>query len=416
LGIYICGIFGHSYQRKAKVLAGQREILIAALCVANSYRGSHSWGIYAAGQKGKKAKTRRVIGDLAHVDSLGSLAAYPVVFGHTRHATTGAITVANQHPFRVGHILLAHNGMIWNHEELNTKYERKCTVDSQHFAHHIASNLTLSDIEAYGALEWVDDKRPHTVHLARLRDGVLTVALIRNRKGKQVGCAWSSDKDHLKRALDASRLTWEFYEPLVEGAVYEVTGGVLYTTKRPALVVATPVVDPRKVRRAMRATSGYAGNYLDDSDGWWGKHYPRRDTTRTYTWDPTSQSVVPTTHNRLDTHTTPRGDLSLVGTGMLTEKGAGAPASRDSDDEGEDYDAEALRLGLTKMDEGMWSDPETGALVDRDDLDDRLDAEEDEADFRALTESENHSPAITDEEEAAWARTVQIANIAGGGK
>ena len=100
---------------------------------------------------------------------------------------------------------------------------------------------------------------------------------------------------------------------------------------------------------------------------------------------------------------------------MLTEKGAGASASRDSDEgEGEDYDAEALRLGLTKMDEGMWSDPETGALVDRDDLDDRLDAEEDEADFRALTESENHSPVITDAEEAAWARTVQIANIAAG--
>ena len=77
-------------------------------------------------------------------------------------------------------------------------------------------------------------------------------------------------------------------------------------------------------------------------------------------------------------------------------------------------DAEALRLGLVKMDEGMWSDPETGALVDRDDLDDRLDAEEDEADFQALTESENHSSTITDAEEAAWARTVQIANIAAG--
>ena len=128
----------------------------------------------------------------------------------------------------------------------------------------------------------------------------------------------------LEACAGRPRLTWEFYEPLVEGAIYEVTGGVLYTTKRPALVVATPVVDPRKVRRAMRATSGYAGNYLDDADGWWGQHYPRRDTTRTYTWDHRTHAMVPVSDKPAGSNLTPspsRGDLSLVGAGMLTEQG-----------------------------------------------------------------------------------------------
>jgi hypothetical protein len=413
----MCGIFGHSFQRKAKVPAGQREILIAALCVANSYRGAQSWGVYAAGQKGKSPKVRREVGDIANVDGLGTLASYPVVFGHTRHATTGAVTRENQHPFKVGHLLLAHNGMVWNHDELNRKYARKCTVDSQHFAHHIADGLTLSDIEAYGALEWTDDKRPGTVFLARLRDGVLSCALIKNRKGKQVGCAWSSDKDHLTRALQASRLDWQMYEPLVEGAVYEVTGGVMYSTKRPHLVVASPVVDRRAMRRAMRATSGGYGLDEDEGGGWWGRHYPRRDPSRTYTWTPASDKPVGSNLTVSET----RPNLSVVGVasdpaprGMLSEEGAGAPSHREADED-EDYDAEAIRLGLVKMDEGIWSEPETGALVDRDGIDDMLDAEEDEADFRALTESEKFAH-MTDAEEAAWERTMQIAVAANGPK
>jgi predicted glutamine amidotransferase len=424
----MCGIFGHSFQRKTKVPAGQREILIAALCVANSYRGAQSWGIYAAGQKGKAPKVRREVGDIANVDGLGSLAAYPVVFGHTRHATTGAVTRENQHPFKVGHILLAHNGMVWNHDELNRRYDRKCTVDSQHFAHHIADGLTLSDIEAYGALEWTDDKRPGTVFLARLRDGVLSCALIKNRKGKQVGCAWSSDKAHLTRALEASRLDYQMYEPLAEGQVYEVTGGVMYTTKRPALIVATPVVDRRAMRRAQRLTSGGHGD--DDTGGWWGKHYPRRETTRTYTWDSRSGSIVPTSHNYLDrdadTLTTRKGEpykrpnLSVVGTGdttppagMLAEEGAGAPPHRDAEED-EDYDAEAARLGLVKMDEGIWSEPDSGAILDRDDIDDMLDAEEDEAMAEsALALTHGETGRMTDAEEAAWERTMQIAIAAG---
>lgn len=406
----MCGIFGHSFQRKAKVPAGQREILIASLCVANSYRGAQSWGIYAAGQKGRKARTRREVGDLANVDSLGSLAAWPVVFGHTRHATTGAVTRENQHPFRVGTVLLAHNGMVWNHDDLNRKYGRKCVVDSQHFAHHVNSGLTFSDIEAYGSLEWVEDKSPTTVFLCRMTGGVLSVAGIKNRKGKQVGTAWSSDKDHLKRALEASRLDWFWYETPVEGQVYEVSNGKLFTSRRPALRLAETTVDQRAMRRAQRLTSGI----VDTRDGWWDRHYPRRNS---YTWDSRSGSVVSTGHNYLDTDGGTRlpdltvrenrpAHLSVVGVaddGKLSDDGAGAPAHRD-DEEAADYDAEAQRLGLIKLDDGMWSVPETGDLVDREGIDTMLDQEEDdemEAEFRDLTQSETFAN-MADAEEEAW--------------
>jgi predicted glutamine amidotransferase len=417
----MCGIWGHSFQRKAKVPSGQREVLCASLAVANSYRGSQSWGVYVAGQKGKKPRTRREVGDIANVEQLGNLAAWPVMFGHTRHATTGAVTRENQHPFRVGHILLAHNGMVWNHYELNRKYERSCTVDSEHFAHHISGGLPFTDLEGYGALEWTDDKRPTTIFLCRMRDGVLSVAGVKNRRGKQVGTVWSSDKDHLERALEASRLDYFWYEKPAEGAVYEVTAGRMFTTKRPALVLAAPVVSYTTRRAAMRATSGYAGNYYSDGDwgehdSWWGRHFPAtvhtpKDplTTRTsptrstrgkvYKWDARSREVIVTdSEKRPATTPTTEDEASLWEGQLLSDAGAGGSLVG----EDEDYDAEAARLGLTKIDEGMWIEPGTGTPVDRDGIDDLLDAEEDEG----LADFDKAPAVVTDSEEEAWKRTV----------
>lgn len=432
----MCGIWGHSFQRKAKVPSGQREVLCAALAVANSYRGSQSWGVYVAGQKGKKARVKREVGDIASVESLGNLAAWPVMFGHTRHATTGAVTRENQHPFKVGHILLAHNGMVWNHYELNRKYARNCTVDSEHFAHHIAGSLPFTDLEGYGALEWTDDKRPTTVFLCRMRDGVLSVAGVKNRRGKQVGTVWSSDKDHLSRALEASRLEWFWYEEPKEGSVYEVTGGRMFTTKHPALTLAapSPTISYASRRAAMRATSGYSGRYSegvwDEHDSWWGRHFPTtvhtstvhtgRDplVTRTspsrstrgkvYKWDSRSREVIVTDSEK--SPATPAtgatdDEASLWEGQLLSDATSNVLVGED-----EDYDAEAARLGLTKIDEGMWVQPATGQPVDRDGIDDLLDKEEDEgmAAFDTAPTATPDASDATDAEEAAWRRALAM--------
>jgi len=258
----MCGIFGWNFKPGHKIPAGQREVLSSTLAVANSLRGDQSWGIYLAGQGSRKPFTRREVGDIADVPGIASFAAFPVAMAHTRYATTGVISKENQHPFRVGNILLAHNGMIFNHEELNRKYSRACSVDSQHFAHHLENSLSVKDIEAYGALEWIEMDRPEVVYISRLRNGTLHAAGIRNYKGKTVGVVWSSDKAHLDSALGAARLDSYPYEPLKEGEVYEINRGKMYLTKRECLEVAKDSLSPTERKWMNWRTSGARGGYM----------------------------------------------------------------------------------------------------------------------------------------------------------
>jgi hypothetical protein len=105
-------------------------------------------------------------------------------------------------------------------------------VDSQHFAHHLAEGRDFSDIEAYGAIEWIVVPRSRVVNLCRMRNGVLAVYGIRNAKGKQVGCVWSSDVEHLRSAIGAARLDAFPYVKLEEGHVHTVQNGKLFTDPR----------------------------------------------------------------------------------------------------------------------------------------------------------------------------------------
>lgn len=243
----MCGIFGWSFKRKARICAGQREALATTLGVANSLRGDQSWGCFFL-DHGGKARTRREVGDIADVTGLGSLGMWDLFMAHTRYATVGRVCRDNQHPFQVGHVLLAHNGVVFNHDELNEKYGRACSVDSQHFAHHLAEKRDFSDVEAYGAIEWIEDAdkgaASQTVNLCRMRRGQLAVWGIRNSKGKQVGTAWSSDVEHLRSAIGAARLDAFPYKKLDEGCVYTVQGGRLYTSER-RLACVEPTWDPQ---------------------------------------------------------------------------------------------------------------------------------------------------------------------------
>lgn len=235
----MCGIFGWSFKRKAKIPAGQREVLASTLAVANSLRGDQSWGAYYMSAEGRPV-VRKHVGDIARVTGVGAFGHVNTLFAHTRYATTGAVIAENSHPFRAGNLLLAHNGMIFNHDALNAKYHRECAVDSMHFAHHLAAGRGFGDIEAYGTVVWVEDPHPHTVKLCRMRQGQLAVYGIKNAKGKQVGTVWSSDRAHLENALGASRLDCFPYVKLEEGAVYEVRQGKLYTVNQ-RLACAAPV-------------------------------------------------------------------------------------------------------------------------------------------------------------------------------
>jgi hypothetical protein len=261
----MCGIFGWSFKRRSRIPAAQREALASTLAIANSYRGDQSWGVAYIDREGRQ-RVRKQVGDIATVPGISALGAWDVLMAHTRYATKGSVVKDNQHPFRAGEVLLAHNGMIFNSEELDKAYGRSCAVDSMHFAHHLAEGRDFSDIEAYGSIEWLEgDSR--SVRLCRMRQGQLAVYGIRNHKGKQVGTVWSSDAAHLRSAVGAARLDAFPYVKLEEGHVYEVTGGILHSTKR-RLACVEPQWDPRVWSR-YQSTQGVHTVYSfrrDDED------------------------------------------------------------------------------------------------------------------------------------------------------
>lgn len=87
---------------------------------------------------------------------------------HTRHATRGAKSKENSHPFREGNILLMHNGTLRNDYQINQKY---FDVDSKALAYHLdqPGNSPATLVEktngAY-ALVW-QDYRDGTLNLLR---------------------------------------------------------------------------------------------------------------------------------------------------------------------------------------------------------------------------------------------------------
>ena len=105
----MCGIFGYvgaEIDAGALVFSGLEEL---------EYRGYDSWGIAVANSG--KVESIREVGKLAGAPSLppGTLA-----IGHTRWATTGAVTQANAHPQTSarGSVSVVHNGIVENHHEL----------------------------------------------------------------------------------------------------------------------------------------------------------------------------------------------------------------------------------------------------------------------------------------------------------
>lgn len=234
----MCGIFGYSFKNN-KISPEIRAVLATNLARYNDDRGGDSWGV--VGIKNNKYNLAKGVGDLS--DNAHELCGFDVMFAHTRFATNGEVNTKNAHPFRIGKLLGAHNGMIRNHEELNEQYKRKFEVDSQHIFAHIDAGLDLEELEGYGAVEWIERTKPNTIYLTRFRGGELAVYGIGNDDDNPDAIVWSSSYRHLIKSLMAAGINNHFSYRIETGRVYEVKDGTFMEDGR-RLNLSAPAPEP----------------------------------------------------------------------------------------------------------------------------------------------------------------------------
>lgn len=165
----MCGIFGFSEltettKRMAPHLAHEME-----------NRGKDSWGA---------TDGQTIIRELGHISrSFYIPDEWTRGIFHTRLASCGAVTKDNAHPFsfplRGNEWLIGiHNGVLYNHDELNRTHNRDFAVDSMHIFAHLADDKDLSDISGSAALAWYEPygDGTQTLHLCRINSEALYVA------------------------------------------------------------------------------------------------------------------------------------------------------------------------------------------------------------------------------------------------
>ena len=149
----MCGLVGFATTDAEQVISADLAVFIFnQMMKMNDVRGGDSYGFSLVRPKEKSIEHFKVIGkcgekqdDKRHQKGLAALidavveGGPVIVMGHNRKATTGEISIRNQHPFEFGKpkkgpwVLGAHNGMVWGYEEAIDLWDitRKVEVDSE---------------------------------------------------------------------------------------------------------------------------------------------------------------------------------------------------------------------------------------------------------------------------------------------
>jgi hypothetical protein len=214
----MCGLYGFD---APGLTVPERVVLCASLAHANDSRGGQAWGVVT-----ETSEITKGLGN-AGAESWRLAEVSASLAGHTRWATHGdAKDLGNAHPFTHGSIIGMHNGVFYNHGELNVKRSRDFKVDSQHIFEDLANGVDTSDIKGYGVIVWREEGKPG-FFLCKLTDrGELSIGTAGGTPEAPHVTAWSSTKDALKAALAAVVAGREItYWAVETGQVYQVTGG-----------------------------------------------------------------------------------------------------------------------------------------------------------------------------------------------
>ena len=139
----ICGIIAFV---TAKERTDPAQFLVEGL-KRLEYRGYDSWGVAF----GKDLSLVKKAGRISEAGKVEESPAYAGL-GHTRWATHGGVTDANAHPHTdcTGRVVVAHNGIVENWEELKNELEEKghefkSETDTEVIAHLVESEMGETD-------------------------------------------------------------------------------------------------------------------------------------------------------------------------------------------------------------------------------------------------------------------------------
>jgi len=213
----MCGIYGLATSPTTYTKRQFKTVkkVLREIAVDSETRGAHSSGIAQVGNKTKIHKS--LLPSSKFVDSKGYIEAVKslkdgnyILLGHTRFATEGAIVKNNAHPFRVGDTIGAHNGCVYNIEEMQTKLDKQCPVDSQLIFKAIDDNDNIDEavkhFDSDFALSFVKTN-PMVLHLCREDNRPLYVAYVPSL----LTLFYASEATFIENALIECNLDAEIY-------------------------------------------------------------------------------------------------------------------------------------------------------------------------------------------------------------
>jgi len=183
-----CGIFGQITNTPGRINSANIKIL----GMFNESRGKNSCGITIDGEIYHGLDKEKLFTDFMKGKQFKPKQ-FPIIIGHTRTASVGAINSFNSHPFGYGEnkinkgykLILTHNGTLYNHKELAKKYniseteEYPSTYNKDTMAirykgdseilgeilYKTKNFRVLSEYNGRAALAWTDTDKPNVMYL-----------------------------------------------------------------------------------------------------------------------------------------------------------------------------------------------------------------------------------------------------------